>query len=60
VRIERFDLETGRRELIEEIAPRDRIGLLSIFDVTLADDPRSYAYTSYRSVSRLFAVEGAR
>ena len=60
VRIERFDLETGRRELIEEIAPRDRIGLLSIFDVSLADDPRSYAYVSYRSVSHLFAVDGAR
>jgi serine/threonine protein kinase len=60
VRIERFDLETGRREPVEEIAPRDRIGLLSIFDVSLADDPRSYAYVSYRFVSRLFAVEGAR
>ncbi len=60
VRIEGFDLETGRREAIEEIAPRDRAGLLGIMYVSLADDPGFYVYNSSQSVSHLFVVEGAR
>jgi dipeptidyl aminopeptidase/acylaminoacyl peptidase len=57
VRIERFDLETGRRELIEEITPQDRTGLLEIFRVSLADDPGSYVYNPSQTISHLFVVE---
>jgi len=60
VRLERFDLETGHREPIGEIAPRDRVGLLVIGAISLADDPSSYAYNALHATSQLFVAEGAR
>ncbi len=60
VQIDRFDLETGRREPLTEFAPPDRAGLLSVMRVSLADDPKSYAYTSWHFLSQLFLVEGVR
>ena len=60
VRTERLDLETGRREPLEEIAPRDRAGLLTIGHISLADDPSTYAYNPWHVTSHLFVVEGAR
>ncbi len=56
-RIERVDLATGRRTLFQEIAPADRTGLLSIREVFVSDDLRSWAYTAYYQVSSLFASE---
>jgi eukaryotic-like serine/threonine-protein kinase len=58
--IERLDLETGRREPIAEITPRDTAGLLEIMRVSLADDPSAYAYDYWESFSHLFVIEGAR
>jgi Tol biopolymer transport system component len=59
-RLERLDLESGRRDLIREVAPADRSGVLSSAGAAMADDTKSYAYCYSRMTSRLFVVEGAR
>jgi Tol biopolymer transport system component len=59
-RIERLDLASGRRELVREVAPSDRTGVLYSTGVSLTDDARSYAYDFKRMTSQLFVVEGAR
>lgn len=57
-RIERVDLATGHRKLFKEIAPADRAGLLSMREIFITDDLRSYAYTAYYQMSSLFMSEG--
>jgi eukaryotic-like serine/threonine-protein kinase len=57
-RIERVDLVSGRRTLFKELAPVDRTGLLSVRELFITDDLRSYAYTAYYQVSSLFVSEG--
>jgi Tol biopolymer transport system component len=59
-RLERLDLASGRRELIREVAPADRTGILYGSGADLTDDTRSYAYDYARMTSQLFVVEGAR
>src|ERR1017187_5944895 len=56
-RLERVDLSTGRRSLFKEFAPADRTGLLSVRELFVTDDLRSYAYTGYYQVSSLFVSE---
>ena len=58
MRVERLDVATGRRSLLEVIAPPDRSGLLFFGSLSLARDPRVYAYQTRDYVSRLFTVEG--
>ncbi|HSP94123.1 MAG TPA: protein kinase [Thermoanaerobaculia bacterium] len=57
--IERFDLQTGRREPMEKLAPQDS-AILGIFSISLADDPSVYVYNYWQEISHLFVVEGAR
>jgi eukaryotic-like serine/threonine-protein kinase len=57
-RLEHVDLTTGRRTLFKELAPTDRTGLLSLREIFVTDDLRSYAYTAYYQVSSLFVSEG--
>ncbi len=57
-RLERADLATGRRTLFKEFAPEDRTGLLSLREIFVTDDLRSYAYTAYYQVSSLFVSDG--
>jgi Tol biopolymer transport system component len=57
-RLEGVDLATGHRALFKELAPADRAGLLSMREVFVTDDLRSYAYTAYYQVSSLFVSEG--
>ena len=59
-RVERVDLETGRRTLFKEIAPQDRVGLMSVGLSFLTQDERSYAYGFSRHVSTLFLVESKK
>ncbi len=56
-RLERVDLATGRRTLFKEFAPADRTGLLSVREIFVTDDLRSYAYTAYYQLSSLFESE---
>jgi len=59
-RIERVDLRSGKRELLQELAPADRAGILEVFPRSVAADPAIYAYEYYRLRSTLFLVEGVR
>jgi Tol biopolymer transport system component len=56
-RLERVDLATGRRTLFKEFAPSDRTGLLSMREMFVTDDLRSYTYTAYYQVSSLFVSD---
>lgn len=56
--LERVDLATGHRTLFKEFAPADRTGLLSLREIFVTDDLRSYAYTAYYQVSSLFISDG--
>ena len=58
--MERFTLANGRRDLETVVGEGNRAGLTRLTKVSLADDPRVYAYSSYRMLSTLFVVEGAR
>ena len=60
MRIERLDLASGRRTLLEVIAPPNRSGLLFYGWISLALDPRVYTYQTREYVSHLFTVEGMR
>jgi hypothetical protein len=57
-RLDRVDIATGQRTLFKELAPADRTGLLSMREVFVTEDLRSYAYTTYYQVSSLFVSEG--
>jgi Tol biopolymer transport system component len=59
-RFERLDLATGHRELLREVAPGDRTGVLHSWGAALSDDTRSYAYCYQRATSQLFVVEPER
>jgi len=60
VRIDRFDLKTGKRAFFREITPADPTGVGSISSVQLTPDGRSYCYSFMRSLERLYLVEGLR
>ncbi len=59
-RFERLDLASGQRELIHEVAPVDRTGVLGRGSAALTDDNKTYAYSYRRMTSQLYVVEGAR
>ncbi len=59
-RLERVDLATGARSLFRELVPSDRTGLLSLRDIFVTNDLRSYAYTAYYQVSYLFMSEASQ
>jgi hypothetical protein len=57
-RILRLDLSTGKKDLLVELAPGDRIGLSRIRTVEMAPDGKSYGYTYERALSELYLVQG--
>jgi hypothetical protein len=52
--------ETGSRRPLTTIVPRNQNGLRAVAFVTLANDPRVYAYTRYDYTSLLFTVDGVK
>ena len=60
VRLERFDLATGRRDLIKTVSPPDAVGVTQVRNITVADDVNVYAYGARLQLSRLFLFQGAR
>jgi hypothetical protein len=58
-RLMRLELASGRSQLVRELAPADRAGIFSIFEISLADDPRWYVYNPWRVFSSLFVIEAA-
>jgi hypothetical protein len=57
---DRVDLTTGRREPIVTLAAGGRAGFPSIMAITIANDPRVYAYGAAEYVSQLYTVDGVR
>ncbi len=56
----RFDLSSGERTVVRELAPTDSGGVVEITTVVLTPDASSYAYSYHRILSDLFLVEGAK
>jgi hypothetical protein len=52
--------ETGSRGPLTTIVPQNQNGLRTVAFVTLANDPRIYAYTRYNYTSLLFTVDGVK
>jgi dipeptidyl aminopeptidase/acylaminoacyl peptidase len=60
VRIERFHIDTGQRELIRTLTPPNPVGANAITPVVVGENPDAYAYSISEQMSRLFLVTGAR
>jgi serine/threonine protein kinase len=62
VRVSRFDVETGRRELWKELAPSDPAGVVEAAgaNVRVTPDGRFYMFGFRRFLSELFVVDRAR
>ena len=43
-----------------EILPAERTGVTGVYDLMLADDPKSYVYLTWQLLSYIFVVEGTR
>ena len=54
-----LDQLAARRALLPDFSPR-RPGVLSVSEVTLADNPQNYAYMERESTSYLFEMKGMR
>jgi hypothetical protein len=59
-RVEGVDLVSGRRETILALGATGGAGMTNVTAITLADDPRAYAYTAAEYSSRLFQIDGVR
>jgi serine/threonine protein kinase len=59
-RVFRLDLSNGRKQLITELLPSDRVGVTAIITVRMTPDGKSYAYTCERGLSELFLVDGVK
>lgn len=56
----RYELETGKKEQILELMPKDRTGVHEILRILLTPDAASYAYSYTRELSDLFIIEGLK
>jgi serine/threonine protein kinase len=54
----RFDVKTGRKELMMQLAPVDRAGVMGGMTVQMTPDGKSYAYSYPQELSELQWVEG--
>jgi hypothetical protein len=59
LRAQRLDIATGRRTPLLTITA-DRPGVVRLDALTLADDPRAYAYSAREFVSHIFVVQGLK
>ena len=59
-RVFRLDLFNGKKQLLTELAPLDRVGLSAIVTVRATPDGKSYAYTYERVLSELYLVSGVK
>ena len=54
----RLDAVTGKRQLVETLAPSDPAGVTSILNVRMTADGKSSAYSFFREFSDLYLVDG--
>jgi hypothetical protein len=60
IQVESLDLRSGRRTPLLSITPSSRSGMLYADELTVADDPRVYAFMTSEQQSQVFVVEGMR
>ena len=60
MKIVRYDIASGRTEPWKEIAVTDPAGVVQFNKVVLTPDGKSYAYTFWRDLSRLYVVQGLK
>ena len=60
LKITRYDIASGRREPWREITVADSAGFVQFNRIVLTPDGKSYAYTFFRSLSRLYVVQGLK
>ena len=60
MRVDRYDIGSGRLELWKELSVADAAGLSSISRVVLTPDGKTYAYSYLRILSYLQLVDGMR
>jgi hypothetical protein len=60
IRVDHVDPETGKRAELLRLALRDVTGARSLSSLTLADDPRVFAYVQNRHTTTLYTVDGLR
>jgi hypothetical protein len=56
----RFDIATGKRQLVATLAPSDPAGVTAVLNVRMTPDGKFYGYSFDRELSDLFLVEGVR
>ena len=59
-RISEIDLESGRRTLVRELLPLDRVGVYGVVQALITPDRSVYAYGYQRYRSDLYRVTGLR
>ena len=59
-KINRYDIATGRTETWRELAIADPAGLKAVNNIVLTPDGKSYAYTFWRALGRLYVVRGLK
>ena len=58
--VDRLDISTEQRARLTTFIPETGQGAIRITDVSLADDPRVYSYSTIVQTLQLFVIEGAR
>jgi eukaryotic-like serine/threonine-protein kinase len=58
VRLERLELASGRRTPLLTITPASHSGLIHVEELSLAADPRAYAFLTEEQLSHVFVVQG--
>ncbi|MEO7359100.1 MAG: hypothetical protein ABI120_02140 [Gemmatimonadaceae bacterium] len=58
--IESLELTNGRRRAMLTVSPENRAGVVDVRRISLADDPRVYAYDMRKAISRIFTVTGMK
>jgi hypothetical protein len=60
LQIFRVDIVTGKKEVLRELVPADRAGVVSIAPVAMNQEASEFAYSYYQTLSVLYVVSGLR
>lgn len=60
IRVYRLDLISGHKEIVKEVMPADRAGLVVAPKILLTPDGKSYVYEMRRNLTTLFLANGLK
>jgi Tol biopolymer transport system component len=60
MKVSRFDIATGRKELLKEVRPSDAAGIYTPPIVMFTPDGKGYVYTVRRILMDLYLVDGLK